>query len=215
MSLTGTVPSHPARFTPAILDAVRPYLVELGLPVHDPYAGEGRRLGALCDELGLVFTGTDVEPWTERDGRVGVGDSRDASTYPPADFVVVTSPVYFGNRISSDYTAGPTPSTKLAGRHSYGISRGAPLDAANMARLCRSSSRARHDAMAIAVARHWHDFALVNVDGPLRAQWSGILVTAGFRVRDVLEVVTPRLRGGLAGVDKRAACEVVMIGVRP
>lgn len=215
MSLTGTVPSHPARFTPAILDAVRPYLELLGLPVHDPFAGEGRRLGALCDELGLVFTGCDIEPWSDRDERVLVGDSRRSWTYPESDFVVVTSPVYFGNRISSDYADGPLPTTKLAGRHSYGISRGEPLHASNMARLCRASARVQHDAMAIAVAEQWRDYALVNVDAPLQAQWSGILVAAGFHVRDVLEVVTPRLRGGLAGADKRAACEIVMIGVRP
>lgn len=214
MSLTGTVPVHPARYTPLILDVVRVYLERFRLPVHDPFAGTGARLGALCDELGLTFTGTDLEPWAGADPRVAPGDSRYPLTYPAGPFVVVTSPVYFANRISSDYVNGPTPTTKRAGRHAYGISRGEALHADNLARVCRPAQAEQYVAGHVAAARHWGDVAIVNVDGPLRAMWTEILIRAGFELIDVVEVATPRLGGGLAGADKRAAFEVVMYALR-
>jgi hypothetical protein len=54
---------------------------EWDLPVHDPFAGTGERLGALCDTLGLTFTGTEIEPEFARDRRVHAGDSAEAGTY--------------------------------------------------------------------------------------------------------------------------------------
>lgn len=213
--LTGRVPAHPARWTPAILAVIAGYLERFGLPVHDPFGGTGERLGRLADELGLAFTATDIEAWPDADPRVRLGDSIDPATYPRGNFVVVTSPVYFGNRISSDYVNGPTPTTKLAGRHAYGISLGRALDGANLARLCRPAGRDAHDAAHIAVAKQWGDLALVNVDGPLRAQWSGILVAAGFHLREVREIITPRLGGGIAGADKRAGHEILIVAERP
>jgi len=215
MTLTGTVPIHPARWTPAILETIRPILERYALPIHDPYAGTGERLGALADELGLEFTGTDIEAWPGADPRVGLGDSRYPLTYPGGEFVVVTSPVYFGNRISSDYVNGPTPATKTAGRHAYGISLGRPLHPDNLARVCRPASRFDYGALHAMAARHWGEVAVVNVDGPLRAMWVGILDLAGFEVVDVVEVETPRLGGGLAGAAKRAGFEVVIVAVRP
>ena len=50
------------RWTPGILDAIAPVIADLGLPVHDPFAGTGERLGRLCDRLGLPFTGREIEP---------------------------------------------------------------------------------------------------------------------------------------------------------
>lgn len=214
MSLTGTVPTHPARFTPAILQAIEPTLARLGLPVHDPFAGEGRRLGALCDRLGLTFTGADIEAWPERDERVAVADSRDAASYPDGPFVVVTSPPYFGNRISTDYANGPTPTTKTAGRHSYGISLGRGLADANLARLCRPTRQAEHDAFAAAIVQWWPQHVIVNVDSPIAEQWEAILASAGYTIVQRLDIVTPRLGGGLAGATKRASAERILLAER-
>lgn len=214
MSLTGTVPTHPARFTPAILQAIEPTLARLALPVHDPFGGEGRRLAALCDRLGLAFTGADIEAWAERDSRVAVDDSRRAGSYPMGEFVVVTSPPYFGNRISTDYANGPTPTTKTAGRHSYGISLGRPLDDANLARLCRPARQAEHDAFAASIVRWWPQHAIVNVDSPIAEQWEAILVGAGYLITQRIDVATPRLGGGLAGAEKRAGAERILLAER-
>lgn len=85
--------THPARYSAVLLDALRPILAAAP-HVHDPFAGTGERLGALCDELGVSFTGTEIEPEFAEDRRVMVGDSRDAGTYPRLPHWIVTSPVY-------------------------------------------------------------------------------------------------------------------------
>src|SRR5262245_3375442 len=109
-------PPHPSEFSPEVLDVVRPILEQYApARVHDPYAGRGSRLAKLCDALGITFTGSDIESYEGADARVIVGDAADVETYPREPFAIVTSPVYFGNRISSDYVGGPTPTTKRNG----------------------------------------------------------------------------------------------------
>jgi len=208
MALTGKVPDHPAQFSPSVLVELGRRLCP-GEAVFDPFAGLGRRLGALCDRIGATFEGVDIEAWPERDFRVSVGDATDPASYPPPPFTVVTSPVYFDNRISTDYVSGPRPTTKLAGRHAYGISLGRALDARNLARLCRPGREAAHDESHGQAVEHWPGRVLLNVDGPIANQWCAILVLAGFAVVEVAPVVTRRL-GGVANRDKRAAHEVVI-----
>jgi hypothetical protein len=216
VGLTGRTPDHPARWTPAILDSVTMWLERIGLAIHDPFVGTGVRLGTRADQLGLAFTGTDIEAWPGADPRVRVGDSADPATYPTWPFVVVTSPVYFGNRILSDYVNGPTKQTKLAGRHAYGISLGRPLDRRNLARLCREASRERHDAAHRAIAQLWDEWAIVNIDGPIAGQWlHKILEPVGYLLVERIDVATPRLGGGIAGADKRSGFETVLIVRRP
>lgn len=43
------VPVHPAQYSPEVIDVLR-HLIAPGEHVHDPFAGTGLRLGALCDE---------------------------------------------------------------------------------------------------------------------------------------------------------------------
>ena len=212
MGLTGKVPAHPAQFSPEVLDVFRT-LLRPGEHVHDPFAGLGLRLGALCDEFGCLFTGTDIEDWSGRDRRVAVGDSTEASSYPRQPFTVFTSPVYFGNRISTDYLKGPTASTKLAGRHAYGISLGRALDAHNLARVCRPASGKAHDWYHGAAIAHWGEWAVVNVDSPIEERWTRLLQSRGFLIDDVIEVKTRRL-GGVANAADRASHEVVIVAGR-
>lgn len=89
-----TKTNHPAPFSAEIIDVLRT-LIPRDQPVHDPFAGDGRRLAALCADLGVRFTGTELEAPFIRDDRVRPGNSLDASTYPRRPgFTIVTSPVY-------------------------------------------------------------------------------------------------------------------------
>jgi hypothetical protein len=68
------VPVHPCQFSPEVIAALEE-LVSPGEHVHDPFAGTGLRLAALCDRIEAVYTGTDIEDWPGLDPRVAVGDS--------------------------------------------------------------------------------------------------------------------------------------------
>lgn len=72
---------HPARFSPEIIEIIGHYM-GLSQHVHDPFAGTGERLGALCDEYGVTFTGTEIECSFIVDPRVRCGDSTNTSSYP-------------------------------------------------------------------------------------------------------------------------------------
>lgn len=97
-----------------ILEARWP--VWLGRPiVHDPFAGTGERLRDFALNSVWLYSGTEIEPAfiNEMVSAVEVGDSRDASTYPPAlhpaevamgGWVVMTSPVY-ANGMADNHVA--------------------------------------------------------------------------------------------------------------
>jgi hypothetical protein len=207
MSLTGAVAAHPAQFSKSIIAALAS-MIPAGSHVHDPYAGLGLRLGALCDELGATFTGTDIEAWPDADSRVVVGDARDPASYPAGRFIVVTSPPYFGNRISTDYANGPLPTTKTAGRRSYGISLGRALHADNLARLGREKHR-RDFYENFAAAAQWWPEALLNVDLPMKDDTLDALLAAGLSACTLLPVETPRYRVAGHG-DERPPHELVI-----
>jgi hypothetical protein len=210
--------SHPARYSPEVI-AVLVTLIHPGEHIHDPFAGDGVRLGTLCDRVGAIFTGTDCEAgdWSEHDPRVARGDSRDVLTYPSSPFTICTSPVYT-NGISSDYKEGPTSATKLRGRLSYGISLGHPLHPANLA---RTVVRSRPDKGAsdyypghAEVVKHWDDRVIVNVDEPMGDDWCSLLVSFGYGVDRVIPVHTQRYRNG-ANAEVRADHEVIIVARLP
>jgi hypothetical protein len=199
-------PAHPAEFSPEVLAVVALY-VRRGMHVHDPFAGRGVRLGALCDARGATFTGTDIDVYREGDYRVIQADSSEEITYPFPPFTVVTSPVYT-NRISVDYVDGPTPTTKVNGRRSYGICLGRALHPRNFARAGRHLED-YYELHAEAV-RHWSTAAFVNVDAPMLDGWTRLLERFNYRIDEVIEVGTRRYRG-LANSDIRADHEVVIV----
>jgi hypothetical protein len=205
---------HPARYSPEVLVVVAELLAELApAHVHDPFAGTGVRLATLCDELGIAYTGTDIEEWPGRDRRVQLGDSLDPATYPVEDFTVVTSPVYVNKRLA-DYPNGPTPTTKVKGRRDYGIALGRALHPRNLARLTgrpNLAAQARHEDAAI--VKLWGAVAVVNVDGPIGDRWAGLLAEAGYRITATREVKTQRY-GGLDNAEVRADHEVVLVATR-
>jgi hypothetical protein len=216
VSPTSPTPPHPAEYSTEVLQEIGPRLLRLAPErVHDPFAGRGRRLGHLCDLLEITFTGTDIDRYKDADRRVQCRNANDPAGYPPAPFVIVCSPVYFGNRISTDYTNGPLASTKTSGRRSYGISLGRALHPDNLARLCRPTD---HDAYYRGhgkAVKHWGERVFLNVDSPLVDDWCRLLGAHGFRLAEpVLRVRTSRYRG-LAGSDKRADHEAVIVATRP
>lgn len=206
------VPVHPCQFSPEVIDALRGFIAA-GERIHDPFAGTGLRLAALCDEIGARYSGGDIEEWPGHDPRVFVGDATCAANYPALPFTVVTSPVYLNKRLA-DYANGPLPSTKVKGRRDYGISLGRPLHADNLARYTGRSSVAdaywRRHAQAV---KHWGDRALVNVDSPIGPGWEEILTEQGYDIDLTMPVYTQRY-GGLDNAEKRAEFEVLILATR-
>jgi hypothetical protein len=220
------VTTHPARWTPAVLDAMEPVIADLRLPVHDPFAGTGERLGQLCDTLGLSFTGTEIEPEFAVDQRVRSGDSTDANTYPPGAYVVVTSPVY-PNGMADHFEAKDTSK-----RHTYrqalatNLGYDRPLHPNNMGRWGNAHRRSQrsedtHYGLARDCIRHWPERVIVNVkdvratsyEVPVVNTWRAMLSEQGYRITAELWVPTPGQRHGANG-RLRADGESVLIAVR-
>ena len=167
--------------------------------MHDPFAGPGLRLAKLCDAVGATFTGADIEAWPGADARVRVADARDAASYPPAPFTVVTSPVYLNKRLA-DYPNGVTPRTKTKGRRDYAISLGRALHPDNLARVTGRPSRAdgywqRHRE----AVRNWGPRVILNVDEPIEAGWIGLLAERGYRIEETI----PAHHAALPGTCQR------------
>lgn len=221
-----TVTEHPARWTPAILDTLAPILLELGLPVHDPFAGTGERLGELCTRLGLTFTGTEIEPEFIVERRVDPGDSTMPLTYPGGPHVVVTSPVY-PNGMADHFHA-----RDASRRHTYrqalasNLGGDRPLHPNNMGRWgnrYRRSQRSENEHFRIAAAciKHWPDHAIVNVKDVVATtyrvdvigRWRELLTAAGYEITRVIEVATPGQRNGANG-HLRAEHEAVIVAQR-
>jgi hypothetical protein len=200
---------HPCQFSPEVLDVLAGLIVP-GERVHDPFAGPGVRLGAYCDRLGAVFSGTDIEEWPGHDPRVIVADARDPASYPPSPFTVVTSPVYVNKRCC-DYPNGPTPTTRVKGRRDYGIALGRALHGDNLARVTGRPRQAHLYWQGHAEAvKHWGDRVLLNVDEPICERWQRLLGGhGGYRIGAVIPAYTRRY-GGLDNAEKRAECEVVI-----
>jgi hypothetical protein len=208
---------HPCPYTDEILAAIAPILRAWRLPVHDPFAGEGRRLGHLCDWFGLDFTGTELEPEFIVDRRVRVGDSTRADTYPAGDYCITTSPGY-PNGMADHFNARDG-----SRRHTYRQALGHPLHENNMGRYTvRRGRRAEANYWRIAdqSVDHWPARAIVNVSDflssgnvyPLVDRWVALLASHGYRVIDMVQVATPRQRDGANGQLRVDAEAVIVAG---
>ncbi len=216
---------HPARFSPQIIATVTG-LIPTGARVHDPFAGTGERLGRLADDLGVTFTGTEIEPSFIVSPRVNVGDSTDPETYPPSPFVVVTSPVY-PNGMADHFAAtdGSHRNTyRAAVASNEGVDR--PLHPKNMG--CygyrgtgpTSTKRAMYWRLAEAVVACWGgaNLAIVNTSdfmarGKIEAvtePWKRLLKRCGWQIEDVHRVKTARNGYGANG-DVRVNHEDIIV----
>jgi hypothetical protein len=190
MTARATDNKHPAPFTESIIEALSewiPVWVPEGNGIHDPFAGDGRRLGALCDRLGFTFTGTDLEDWRDSDERVIVGNSRHTATYPAGPHAIVTSPTY--NNGVNDHFKPKDTSRRLT----YRVAAGHALHEDNTGRYSgRGSKRAEYDYWRISndVVFCWPDLAIVNVKDstrngetyPLVQKWIDLLRHHGYAV---------------------------------
>lgn len=160
---------HPAPFTASIitsLAALIPLHVAPHRGIHDPFGGEGVRLGELCDAIGYRFSGTDLEPWRDGDRRVTLGDSTDPASYPSWPFAVVTSPTY-NNGVNDHFRPSDT-----SHRLTYRVAAGHELHPNNTGRWSgRGSKRSEAEYWRLTreVVKHWPDVALVNVKDSTRA----------------------------------------------
>jgi hypothetical protein len=204
--------NHPCQYSPEVIDALRTQIAA-GERIHDPFAGTGLRLAALCDQLGAIYTGGDIEQWPGADRRVYLADATEPDGYPTRPFTVVTSPVYLNKRLA-DYANGPRPTTKVKGRRDYGISLGRALHANNLARHTGRASRAdAYWQLHGAAVKHWGDRTLVNVDSPIADGWVRVLLDHRYDIADVIPVRTRRY-GGLDNAEKRADHEVLIVAER-
>jgi hypothetical protein len=218
-----TVDKHPAVFTDSIVTALE-RLIPAHVPadhiVHDPFAGEGVKLGALCDKLGYKFRGTDLENWRGKDKRVWVGDSTFAIHYPHDPFAVVTSPTY-NNGVNDHFD--PQDESK---RLTYRVRAGHELHPNNTGRWSGRGSKkgeAEYWRITRECVKHWPDVALVNVKDSIRSTWDGgvyplvrlwteLLEEHGYGVSSE-DVAVPSNRFGKNG-NARLDHEVILIGVR-
>jgi hypothetical protein len=212
--------THLTKWSPEILAVIAPILRDWQLPVHDPFAGTGERLGTVCDQLGLRFTGTEIEPEFARAPRLGPGDSTDPTTYPNGRYCSVTSPAD-PNGMSDHFKAGDN-----SRRHTYRqalaqiLGHDRELHPNNMGRY-GARQLARHYAIADRCVGWWPEHAIVNVSDFIVAgavhrcvdRWREILERRGYDVTETIEVETPRQRQG-ANADARVNHEAVLIAVR-
>lgn len=163
-----TADTHPAPFSVEIITALRkllPSWVPTSVPIHDPFAGEGVRLGLLCDQLGYTFSGTDLEAWEGADRRVVLGDATNVETYPLSPFVVVTSPTY--NNGVNDHFEPRDDSRRLT----YRVAAGHELLPNNTGRYSGRGSKKAEDAywrITRQAVAHWPELAFVNVKDSFR-----------------------------------------------
>lgn len=220
--MTAEVTAHvnPARYSPSIVAALAdliPAHIPAGHTVHDPFAGEGTRLGKLCDQLGYQFTGTDLEVWLDHDPRVGQGNSTHPGTYPSVAYAVVTSPTY-GNGINDHWT----PRDK-SNRRTYRIAAGHGLDDENTGRWSGRGSKvaeARYWSITDRCVDCWPGTVLVNVKDsyrgphyyPLVDLWVELLERHGYTAADIVEpAVRGYTQGSVKSRDRRVEVEAIIV----
>lgn len=226
---TNTKNHHPARFSNEIIQWFRenPHF-DAFTHAHDPFAGTGERLGALADELGFTFSGTEIEECFIVDPRVRAGNSVLRASYPIGPFTIVTSPVY-ANGMTDNHK--PQDGSR---RRTYRVAKiaitgdpEAELLPDNMgAHGYRSGGKARRRYwdIANAVVAQWIPAgctrAFVNVSDFIMAgrviehgqEWHECLSDNGFRVIGIDDVSTRRMRDG-ANRDARVEAEWIIEAV--
>jgi len=219
--MTDPTTEHPSQWSPEVLVAMTPVLRQLHMAIHDPFAGTGVRLGALCDKLRLTFTGTELEQEFIVEPRVRQGDSTWPDSYPTQPHVIVTSPVY-PNGMADHFRA-----SEPEGRHTYrqaihrltGEDR--PLHESNMGRYSiRRGEKAfqTYAVLATAAAGWWFpsvvvlnvsDFYVGDERFPLVRYWRELLKALGYKFAADIEVKTRRQGHGV-NRDRRVECEVIL-----
>lgn len=215
-----TAEKHPAPFSEPIVETLRrllPMWVPTSVLVHDPFAGEGVRLGRLCDQLGYTFSGSDLELWRDGDRRVVLGDATDAASYPTRRFVVVTSPTY-NNGVNDHFVP-----RDVSDRMTYRVAAGHELHENNTGRYSgRGSKAAEHTYWRITreSVAHWPELTIVNVKDSMRGRklypfvelWRALLIEHGYSLTQ-LDVPCPGWRVG-TNHEARVETEAIIVARR-
>lgn len=219
--MSTTTGKHPAPYHDRIVDEIGTLAgiwLPPGIVVHDPFAGDGRKLAALCDRLGYTYSGTDLEMWASADHRVRVADATRADSYPADEFVVITSPTY-NNGMNDSFNPRDTSI-----RMTYRVAAGHQLDLTNTGRWSGRGSdthECRYWDLSRQAVQHWPSMVFVNVKDSIRAgvvyplvnMWRKVLEEFGYTVEQVAEVKTPGNRRG-QNHDARVDAEHIIVARR-
>lgn len=212
---------NPARYSESVINALRDLIQRYSEPsdiVFDPFAGEGRRLGALCDELGRVYAGSDLVKWANQDPRVEVADSTLPGTYPEHAFIVVTSPTY-SNGMNDGFIPRDT-----SRRMTYTVAAGERLAETNTGRWSGRAGKTgerRYWEIHRDCVKHWPTTAIVNVKDSIRAKrvypcvqmWCHLLGEQGYDIIERVECPVPSNRFG-QNHEARLDHEAILIARR-
>lgn len=219
---------HPARYSESIVAYLKTQL-DADMHVHDPFAGTGEFLGALADEIGFEFSGTEIEQCFIRDKRVKVGDSTKQKTYPKKmGWVGVTSPVY-PNGVADNFASSENevkPWKRNTYRHAVVAATGGqqtellPNDMGafgyrGTSRDGRSLKRQAYWDLACSCMFHWDTarMFILNVSDfvyskggedyiePVTQDWVDLMGDYGWKMHAAEFIVTPRY--GNASDDSR------------
>lgn len=225
-------PSHPAKFTPAVLDHLRELVVDeaerLGRKptLLDPFAGVGR-IHKLSDVARTV--GVELEPeWAACSSRTRVGNATALHLLFKAQRfdIIATSPCY-GNR-TADHHDARDGSRRMTYKHKLGRD----LSVGSAAAMHWGKAyRDLHELFLVSAHRTVKRGGLLIVNmsnhvatkgsGAAREQrvqyvvewWVGAIAAAGFTIEQLVPVDTPRMRDG-ANADARVPCEHVIVARR-
>lgn len=217
--------SHQAQFSEPILNMLRILIGSMIEPpalVFDPFAGEGTRLGRVCDRLRVRFAGMDLEDWPGHDERIYQANAVDQENYPTEPFLVATSPAY-PNGMADHFV--PKDTSK---RYTYRSALGRDLHPDNMGRYnLRKGKRAMEIYWSIArsAVDCWAECkadAIVNVKDvpvpgthgkemyPLADEWATMMADYGYRVTQRLQIPVVSMRNG-ANREARTGHEDILV----
>lgn len=230
--MTTPNPDHPAKYSPAVLDAMRSLVYDEGARLGrkpsllDPFAGVGR-IHQLDDVARTV--GVELEPeWAACHKLTLVGDATKLHELFKAQRfdVIATSPCY-GNR-TADHHNARDGSRRITYKHKL---KRDPSEGSAAVMHWGHAYRELHELFLSSAHRTVKRGGLLIVNmsnhlattgsGEQRAQrvqyvvewWVGAVAAAGFTIEQLVPIETPRMRDG-ANADARVACEHLIVARR-